>query len=57
MTQLTLNRGGVMSNDEFSVLAGMLAKIAYEIHDKDGVDENLREMLLDLWREFNHYQS
>jgi hypothetical protein len=44
-----------MDNSEFETLAGMLAKIAYEVHDREGIDETLREMLLDLWRQFNHY--
>jgi hypothetical protein len=44
-----------MNQQEFEKLAGMMAKIAYEVHDKEGIDEGLREMLLDLWREFNHY--
>lgn len=44
-----------MSSSEFEKLAGMLAKIAYEVHDNDSVNEELREMLLDLWREFDHY--
>jgi hypothetical protein len=44
-----------MDHQEFEKLAGMLAKIAYEVHDNESVDEPLREMLLDLWREFDHY--
>ena len=44
-----------MNNLEFEKLAGMLAKIAYEVHDKECLDEGLRETLLDLWREFDHY--
>lgn len=40
---------------EFGKLAGLLAEIAYEVHDKEGVDEKLRELLLDLWREFDYY--
>ena len=43
-------------DDEFTKLAGMLSKIAYEIHDNEGIDENLKEMLLDFWRTFSHYE-
>ena len=46
-----------MNNSEFNKLAGMLAKIAYEVHDSKGVNDELREMLLDLWREFDHYNQ
>lgn len=46
-----------MNHPEFEKLAGMLAKIAYEVHDNVSVDENLREMLLDLWREFDLYNQ
>lgn len=38
-------------------LAGMLAEIAYEVHDKEGIDDVLREMLLELWRCFDMYNQ
>lgn len=44
-----------MTNLEFIKLAGMLAKIAYEVHDNKSINEELRELLLDLWREFDCY--
>lgn len=37
------------------VSVGMMANIAYEVHDAEGMDPKLSEMLLDLWRTFNHY--
>lgn len=46
-----------MDNSNFEKLAGMLAKIAYELHDKDYIDDALKEMLFKLWREFDHYSQ
>ena len=46
-----------MESKEFEKLAGMLAAIAYEVHDDDSINENLRELLLGLWREFDHYNQ
>lgn len=51
-------RGSKSLNDsEFTKLAGLLAKIAYEVHDNEGVNEELRELLLEFWREFDHYNQ
>lgn len=38
-------------------MVGMMSKIAYEMYDKEFVDEKLSEMLLDFWREFNSYEQ
>lgn len=46
-----------MNASELEKLAGMLSKIAYEMHDKEGIDENLREMLLEFWRQFSYYEE
>lgn len=45
-----------MGQEQLYKLVGMLAEIAYEIHDKEGINEKLSEMLLDLWREFSCYK-
>lgn len=42
-------------SDETQVFIGKMANIAYQAHDAEGLDPILREMLLDLWRTFNHY--
>lgn len=46
-----------MDDSEFSKLAGMLAKIAYEVHDNENISEELREMLLELWRQFDYHNQ
>ena len=46
-----------MHSDEIIKMTAMLSKIAYELHDKKGIDENLSEMLLDFWREFNYCED
>lgn len=46
-----------MNNEQFELLAGMLADIAYEMFDADGISEKLSEMLLELWRNFSHYSE
>lgn len=46
-----------MNDCQFTKLAGMLSEIAYEIHDNEYINENLRELFLDLWREFDHYNQ
>ena len=33
-------------------MASMLAEIAYEIHDRDFIDDELKDMLLEFWRTF-----
>ena len=43
-------------NDEHLVLfVGMMADIAYEMHDMDGVSHELGGKLLELWRHFGSY--
>lgn len=44
-----------MHDSDIRRLAGMMAAIAYEMHDKEFVDEDLREMLLEFWRLFDVY--
>ncbi|WP_179291400.1 hypothetical protein [Shouchella clausii] len=44
-----------MCHTEFAKLAGLLAKIAYELSDNEGLSEESREMLLNLWSEFDFY--
>ena len=45
-----------MNESELYKMVGMLSKIAYELHDKEFVDQGLSEMLLDFWRQFNSYE-
>lgn len=43
--------------EELRRMAGMLAAIAYELHDHEGLSGKASEMLLDFWREFNCYEE
>lgn len=42
-----------MNDDRFELLAKMMAEISYEIHDMEGINDTLKEMLLELWRNFS----
>lgn len=46
-----------MNESELYKMVGMMSKIAYEMHDKEFVDEDLREMLLEFWRQFGVYEQ
>ncbi|AMQ66730.1 hypothetical protein FDG96_gp71 [Bacillus phage Mgbh1] len=46
----------LMNQSELHKMAGMMSKIAYEMRDMEGVNEELREMLLEFWRQFSVYE-
>lgn len=46
-----------MHEDQLQKFVGMVSDIAYEMHDKDWVDDKLREMFLELWRQFSSYSD
>lgn len=39
--------------NEFRLLASMVADIAYDLHDHESIDEEVRGKLLNLWRRFD----
>lgn len=42
--------------NEFRLLASMVADIAYDLHAHENIDDELREKLLNLWRRFDDYR-
>jgi len=46
-----------MDERELMILAGMLSKIAYELHDTVGISYEASELLLNLWRRFDTYNQ
>lgn len=46
-----------MNRNEFERLAGLMAKLAYELHDLEGLSKEASEIMLDIWREFTCYEE
>lgn len=44
-----------MNDEKMQIFVGMMADIAYEIHDMEGVSKELSEKFLELWRCFGSY--
>lgn len=43
--------------EHFIILAGFMSQLAYELHDKDYIDDDLGEDLLMFWRMFNGFED
>lgn len=46
-----------MEKSELYKMAGMLSKIAYKMSDEESLSEELKELFLDFWREFNIHEE